>query len=72
VPPKCVVPNVVGQLLTRARTRIRSAHCRVGTVTYAVSTRKKKNRVLSQTPAPRKRLKNGARVNVRVGRGPRR
>jgi beta-lactam-binding protein with PASTA domain len=67
-----VVPNVVGRLLPKAKTRIRAAHCRVGTVTYKVSSTKKKNRVLSETPAPGRRLKNGAKVNLRVGRGPRR
>ena len=71
VAPKCVVPKVIGQLLPRAKTRIRNAHCRVGAITYAVSTARKKNRVLSQTPASGRRLKNGARVSVRVGRGPR-
>jgi beta-lactam-binding protein with PASTA domain len=57
-------------LLPKAKTRIRNAHCRVGTVTYKVSSRKKKNRVLSETPAPGRRLKNGTRINLRVGRGP--
>jgi beta-lactam-binding protein with PASTA domain len=66
------VPNVVGRLLSNAKTRIRSAHCRVGTVTYVVSTRKKKNRVLAQKPLGGRRLKNGARISLRVGRGPRR
>jgi beta-lactam-binding protein with PASTA domain len=69
VPPKCVVPNVLGQLLITAKTRIKRAHCRVGTVTYKPSTRRKKNRILSELPRPGRRLKNGAKVNVIVGRG---
>jgi beta-lactam-binding protein with PASTA domain len=67
-----VVPNVIGQLLPKAKTRIRTAHCRVGTVTYALSTRKKKNRVLAQKPVGGRRLRNGARISLRLGRGPRR
>jgi beta-lactam-binding protein with PASTA domain len=61
---------VVGRLLPRAKTRIRGAHCRVGTVTYVVSSRKRKNRVLWEKPAAGRRLKNGARISLRVGRGP--
>jgi beta-lactam-binding protein with PASTA domain len=72
VPPKCVVPNVVGRLLPAAKRKIRAAHCRVGAVSYRVSTSKRKNHVLAQRPAPRRRLRNGARVNVTVGRGGRR
>jgi beta-lactam-binding protein with PASTA domain len=70
--PKCVVPNVVGKPLATAKTKIKKAHCRVGRVTYKLSTKAKMNRVLSETPKPGKRLKNGTRVNLTVGRGGRR
>jgi beta-lactam-binding protein with PASTA domain len=66
-----VVPNVVGRLLPKAKTRIKSAHCRLGTVTYVVSSSAKKNRVVSQRPGPGKRLANGSKLKLRVGRGPR-
>jgi Regulator of Chromosome Condensation (RCC1) repeat protein/PASTA domain-containing protein len=70
-PPPCIVPNVIGKLLLKAKARIARAHCRVGTVTKKPSTLKKKGRVLAQKPKAGKRLKNGARVNLTVGRGPR-
>ena len=70
--PNCVVPNVVGKQLGTAKTKIKKAHCRVGKITYRPSTRAKMNRVLSETPRPGKRLKNGTKVNLAVGRGGRR
>jgi beta-lactam-binding protein with PASTA domain len=70
--PKCVVPKVVGLKLAKAKARIKKAHCRVGKVTKRFSTRKKKGRVLSQRPKPRKTLKSGAKVNLVVGKGPKR
>jgi hypothetical protein len=68
--PKCVVPKVVGLRLAKARARIRKAHCRVGKVTKRFSARKKKGRVLAQRPKPRRTLKSGAKVNLVVGKGP--
>jgi subtilisin family serine protease len=71
-PLRCVVPNVLGQLLPRAKTKIKKAHCRVGKVTYVVSSKRKKSRVLAQKPKPRSKLRNGAKVKLTVGRGGRR
>ncbi|MGZ4318719.1 MAG: PASTA domain-containing protein, partial [Gaiellaceae bacterium] len=68
--PHCVVPCVVGQRLRRAKTRIRRAHCKVGAVKLASSTLRMKGRVLRERPAARRRLRNGARVNLTVGKGP--
>jgi len=70
-PPPCMVPNVIGKPLPKAKARIAKAHCRVGAVRTERSTLKKKGRVLAQQPKAGKRLKNGARVNLTVGRGPR-
>jgi len=47
------------------------AHCKVGRVVRKTSTRKKKGRVIAQKPKPGKRLTNGAKVNLTVGKGPR-
>jgi hypothetical protein len=68
----CVVPDVIGRLLARAKTRIIKTHCRVGTVRRKRSTLKKKGRVLAQNPAPGKKFHGGARVNLIVGKGPKR
>jgi len=66
-----VVPNVVGLLLRRAVRRIAHAHCRPGRVKRIRSTRHDKNRVLAQNPRPGRRLRQGAKVNLTVGKGPR-
>jgi eukaryotic-like serine/threonine-protein kinase len=67
-----VVPNVVGLFLCQAVRRIARAHCRPGRVTRVRSTRHNKNRVLAQNPRPGRRLRQGAKVNLTVGKGPRR
>jgi beta-lactam-binding protein with PASTA domain len=67
-----VVPRVVGLTLTKAKARIRRVHCRTGKVTKRYSSRRLKNHVLKQRPRPGTRLANGGRVNLTVGRGPRR
>jgi PASTA domain len=69
---RCKVPKVAGLTLKKARARIVRAHCRVGKVTKTFSTRRKKGRVLSQKPKPGRLLAAGARVNLVVGKGPRR
>jgi hypothetical protein len=70
--PKCRVPNVVGNRLSTAKTKIKKAHCRVGSVSYRRSTTKKKGHVLTQTPRPGRQLKAGTKVGLTVGRGKRR
>src|SRR5262249_52195951 len=67
-PPPCIVPNVIGKLLPKAKARIVKANCRVGTVTKKCSKVKQKGRVLAQQPRAGKKLKNGARVNLTVGK----
>ena len=69
--PPCVVPNVVGKKLRAAKTAIKTRHCKVGAVRYVKSTRKKKGRIVRETPAPGKRLGNNTKVNLWIGRGPR-
>ena len=66
------MPRVVGLTLTRAKAKIRTAHCRTGKITRKVSSQRKKNHVLAQSPRPGRRLANGARVRLTVGKGPRR
>jgi beta-lactam-binding protein with PASTA domain len=66
-----VVPNVIGNTLGRAKSRIRNRHCRVGQVTRKFSSRRLKGHVLRQSPRAGRRLANGARVNLVVGKGPR-
>ena len=67
-PVQCVVPNVVGKRLAKARARIVRAHCRVGRVGRVASTRSK-NVVIRQSQRPGKRLKAGSRINLSVSSG---
>jgi hypothetical protein len=68
--PKCKVPKLVGLTLKKARGKLLKAHCRLGKVTKRASSAKKQGRVLSQKPKPGKRLANRAKVNVTIGKGP--
>jgi PASTA domain/Divergent InlB B-repeat domain len=69
-PPSCIVPKVVGKSLAKARAAITKAHCKVGKVTRKASSARKKGKVIGQSPKAGKQMRNGARVNVTVGRGP--
>ena len=68
--PKCVVPRVVGLPLAKAKARLLRAHCRAGKITRKVSSRKKKGRVIAQSPK-RGTLPSGSKVKLTVGKGPR-
>jgi subtilisin family serine protease len=67
--PPCVVPSVIGAKLATAKAKIKSRHCRTGKVNYIKSTKRKKGKVLKETPKAGKRLGNGAKVNLWLGRG---
>jgi hypothetical protein len=67
---KCVVPKVVGKTLKKAKALIKKRHCRVGKITRKFSTKKKKGRVLKQSPKPGKKLAPSAKVKLIVGKGP--
>jgi beta-lactam-binding protein with PASTA domain len=62
------VPRVVGKKLAAARARIRSAHCSVGKITRKHAARAKRGRVIAQSPAPGRHLRNLARIKLTVGR----
>jgi beta-lactam-binding protein with PASTA domain len=50
--------------------QIAHAHCRPGRVIRVPSSKALKNHVLAQKPLPGKTLKQGAKVNLTVGKGP--
>jgi hypothetical protein len=70
--PPCVVPNVIGMKLTAAKTKIKARQCRLGKVTYVKSTKRKKGRVIKESPKAGRRLGNSSKVNLTLGKGPRR
>jgi hypothetical protein len=69
-PPKgCVVPKVTGKRLRSAEHAIKIHNCRVGKIKYIFSTTVNKTHVISQKPAPHKRLTHGAKLNLVVSKG---
>jgi serine/threonine-protein kinase len=66
-----VVPNVRGQTLAKASARIRNANCRVGRITRLFSSRRMRGRVLAEQPKPGARLGSGTKIQLIMGKGPR-
>jgi len=64
----CRVPKVVGRTLGRAVTLILRAHCRVGRVARRHSIRRKRGKVLAQSPRAGKPVAVGTRVGLVIGR----
>ncbi len=71
-PPPCHVPNVVGMLLGKAVVKIKHAGCRPGRVTLRRSSKARRRHVIGQSLRPGKTVKHRTRVNLTVGRGPKR
>jgi hypothetical protein len=65
----CIVPRLRGRTLARARVLLARAHCSVGRVTR-VRSRVKRGVVLRQRPVAGSRRPRGAKVSLRVSRGP--
>jgi len=59
---------VIGLKLAKAKTRIKKAHCRTGRVTRKHASKRKRGRVIAQSPHAHRRLANGHKVNLTVGR----
>jgi chitinase len=69
-PPKtCKAPKVVGKSLAAAKSAIKKAHCRVGTVRMAYSKTVKKSIVISQSRRAGKVLPFNTKINLVVSRG---
>jgi hypothetical protein len=74
-PPRgkyCVVPNLKGKALTKARSMLARANCALGRVSRAYSATVPAGRITVQSRRPGVRLRAAARVNVAVSRGKRR
>ena len=69
---RCTVPNVVGKTLAAAKKALTKAHCATGKITRGFSGKVKKDKVVSQSRAPKKALPGGTAVNLVVSRGRRR
>jgi hypothetical protein len=64
--PKCLVPQLKGKTLARARSALTAAHCSLGKVRKPKGAKLAKLRVRSSSPAAGTRLPSGAKVNVRL------
>ena len=65
---RCVVPNVKGKTVAKARAALVARKCKLGTVKQAFS-KVKKGRVVSQTKRPGLRLPRNSRIGVTVSKG---
>lgn len=64
----CVVPKLGGKTLKIAKRRIRSADCKLGTVTKVRRPASKRGKVVGQIPKPGRVLVPGAKVNLKLGK----
>jgi hypothetical protein len=69
---RCVVPNVRGRTLVRAKALLRRAGCVTGSVRRAFSSSMRRGRVLSQTPRAGARVRRGAKVKLVLSKGAKR
>ena len=64
----CVVPNVKGKTLQKAKSLLRRRGCKLGHVKKIEVPAKKEGKILKQTPKAGKILAPGARVRVNLGK----
>jgi hypothetical protein len=67
-PASCVVPDVAGRTIARAKNVLHAADCNVGKITHAYS-RIKKGRVIAELPRAGTSLSTGAKVALTVSKG---
>jgi hypothetical protein len=64
----CVVPAIRGKKLKKAKSLLRRNACKLGHVKRVEAPKRKRGRVLKQTPRPGKVLAPGARVRINLGK----
>ena len=69
---RCVVPNVRGRSLARAKAQIRKAGCITGSIRRAFSSSVRSGRVMAQSPRAGSRVRRGAKVNLVLSKGKKR
>jgi hypothetical protein len=63
----CKVPKLKGKKLSKAKKRLRKAHCKPGKVKLTKGVSKAKGKVVKQKPAPGKLKAPGAKVKLTLG-----
>ena len=70
VSPRCVVPNVKGKTLAKAKATLKAKRCAVGTVKRAFSGKVKKSRVIRQSKRAGSTHPVKTKVGLTVSKGP--
>ncbi len=66
--PLCVVPNLLHERLSDVKLDLDISNCVLGKVKRIHSTKKNRGRVVWQSPAPRRHLRPGSKVDLKVGK----
>jgi hypothetical protein len=66
--PRCVVPQLAGYGVPSAKGELADADCRLGKVKRVHSATWHRDKIVSQSPAPGRKLPPGSKVNVNVGK----
>jgi serine/threonine-protein kinase len=69
VPVRCVVPNVKGKTLAKAKAALKAKRCAAGTIKQAFSAKVKKGRVVAQGKRPGARLPRNTKIALTVSKG---
>jgi beta-lactam-binding protein with PASTA domain len=64
----CVVPQLKGLPLAKARTALTAAHCVLGKVTKADAAKAKRGKVLSQAVPAKLEVRTGTKVALSIGK----
>jgi serine protease AprX len=71
VQPRCVVPNVKGKTVPKAKAALKARKCRAGAITGKFSGKAKKGRVIAQSKRPGTRHRVNTKVGLIVSKGAR-
>jgi hypothetical protein len=71
LPASCYVPWVFAEHVAAARKLLSTAHCRLGTITKVYS-KAKRGRIIGERPQAGRLLKAGAKIALKVSKGPQR
>jgi large repetitive protein len=65
---KCVVPNLHGDRLAKARQALSRDHCRLGKIKHRHTRKHNRGRVVSQSARPGRKLSAGSAIGVTLGK----
>jgi plastocyanin len=65
---RCMVPRLKGKTLAAAKKRLARAHCAVGKITKRKGPKRKKGKVVAQTPKPGTSKPAGSKVRLVIGK----